>query len=171
MKVRPYQESDLSEMLELWHEFDTVHVISDPQRFKFPTPEQLRQRHGRYTAPSTPDTRFLYVVCADEQAPVKAAGTKSPERIQGFLCGAIRETPDVALLAPETFAELHAIFVRPGFRSGEASSILVQTAEDFAKSQGAKRIVCHIWDFNHAAEKHVQNLGFVRVSSKYEKIL
>lgn len=159
--IRPYNEQDSEVVLDLWQRFDEVHIKEEPHMFRSPGPQERIARLEKYTGEKQcqEGSEPFFLVC------------DSGSRINGFICGVIRETPAAALLIPHKIVELHAIYVDPGFRSGRTSKNLVQTALSRAKNAGATSAVCHIWTFNKAAQKHITSLGFSVVSSKYEKKL
>ena len=158
--IRPYDPCDKEQVLELWHAFDEIHVTADPSKFQLPSRERMCVRHEKYTTAS-PE--------GEKVAPYFMFVAAEKEKINGFICGMLREAPDAALLRSYRFVELHAVYVRKYCRSGIVSRQLVRTALDYAKTCGAQKAICHIWNFNSAAQKHIASLGFTAVSSKYEK--
>lgn len=157
--IREYRQSDRDRIMDLWRLFDGVHIDAVPETFHEPSEEQRLVRHRKY-AECGLETRsprnFMFV--AEEKGSVI-----------GFVCGEIRNTPEAALLIPRVIVELHAVYVLSGFRNGRVSRELVERALLYGKKFGAEKIVCHIWNFNAAARKHVERLGFRGVSTKYEK--
>ncbi|HNY17338.1 MAG TPA: GNAT family N-acetyltransferase [Treponemataceae bacterium] len=157
--IREYRQSDRESMMELWRLFDRVHIDAMPERFREPSEEQRALRHDKYAAgPRDAGRPSHFMLVAEEGGAVN-----------GFVCGAIRETPDVALLVNSVVIELHAVYVRNGWRKGRVSAELVRRALSIGKENGAETAVCHIWNFNAAARRHVERLGFRGVSAKYEK--
>lgn len=157
--IREYREPDREKMMELWRLFDRVHIDAMPERFREPSEEQRALRHDKYAAGMRGAARPAYFMLVSEEGGA----------VNGFVCGVIRETPDVALLVKSVVVELHAVYVRNGWRKGRVSAELVRHALQNGKQKGAETAVCHIWNFNAAARKHIERLGFMGVSAKYEK--
>lgn len=159
--IREYRQSDRDQLMGLWKLFDMVHIAAMPEEFHEPSEAQRALRHDKYTAESVRSRGRRYFMFISEEG-----GT-----VNGFVCGEIRETPDAALLIPFVIVELHAVYVMKGFRKGRISEELVNHAILNGKTHGAEKVVCHIWNFNAAAKKHVERLGFKGVSVKYEKTI
>jgi ribosomal protein S18 acetylase RimI-like enzyme len=110
--------------------------------------------------------RFLETQCATHDGRLMIA--ESENEVVGFVCIVSRtrnDSPD----DPATFAWIHDLFVRSGYRRRGVATALMAKAETFARARGATILRLGVLDRNDDARALYRGLGlrdYVRVLTK-----
>lgn|GEM_PF-1182157 len=84
----------------------------------------------------------------------------STENIIGFLSAQLTQTPPVPVLVQKTFCRIGTIVVGSAYGGLGAGRMLMQAAENWAKTQAVDEIRLEVMAFNEKAMKLYSNEGF-----------
>ncbi|MBN2738591.1 MAG: GNAT family N-acetyltransferase [Spirochaetales bacterium] len=149
--IRKYIEGDLDQCMELWRDFDRVHLEASSYFFRQPSEEEMFARHNKYAA-----SKDSLIVVSDEG-----------HLLSGFIAGVFRMTPQVNLLRDRKILDIHALSVLPGYQDRKTALGLFDFIFNLAKKEGVLDVEGSIWAFNEKAMSFVEKIGFKVQSRKY----
>jgi diamine N-acetyltransferase len=153
--IRPAAPEDYEGVCALHAEGDELHRTNVPWLFQAPSgePRSLELFNKLRLGPDTA------VFVAD-------AGS-----IVGFATALMRTSPDFAIFIPQKWGVLDNIAVSKSWRRRGVGTALTREAERWAHTQGAKWIELMVYDFNDAARRFYEVLGYSPMLTKLRKPL
>lgn len=145
LNIRRATISDFDALCALFHEVDAPHREHLPHLFRLP-PGPPRDRDYVLSLISDPTV----ALCVAEVGAV----------VLGLVNVQIRETPDIPVFVPHRFASIEDLVVCRSHRRRGIGRALLQTAHEWARAQGVKRIQLTVYEFNQEALDFYQALGY-----------
>ncbi len=156
VNIRPMSRSDFPRLEELYYDFHEVHVRGVPTHLR-----SLGQREAWDRAPLH---EALEKILADENAEVFVAEVR--ESAVGLIEVYVRQDADRAAVVPRRYCELQSLMVAAPFRRQGLARQLIQHATAWAREKGATEIRLNVWEFNEAARRLYQQLGFTTLQRR-----
>ncbi|HHX65011.1 MAG TPA: GNAT family N-acetyltransferase [Chloroflexi bacterium] len=89
----------------------------------------------------------------------------------GLLHAWLRHTLDIPIFVPRRYVEIDNIAVRPDWRGRGIGRALMEAAESWARTRGAKSVELTVWEFNVGARAFYEELGYRTVNRRMARPL
>ena len=89
----------------------------------------------------------------------------------GLLHLFVRTSPEAPFLTPRRYAVVDALIVLPEAKRAGIGAALMGEAENWAQERGIGQLELSVWDFNVAAQRLYERLGYVTVRRNMSKRL
>jgi ribosomal protein S18 acetylase RimI-like enzyme len=151
--IRRARRDDYAQACGLCSVLDALHRERLPWMFKAPL-EQPRS-----------EAYFAELLDRDDSAVFVAdAG-----QVVGVAFGLLRATPDFPVFQPQRLGILDGLVVDPSWRRRAIGKRLTRAVEEWAIESGASWIELNVYEFNDAARRFYESLGYVPLSTKLRK--
>lgn len=150
--IRKADLGDLESLLPVYEEGDRFHREALPHIFKKPedTPH-IKEYLASLIA--NPMARVFLAVRTENTA-------SQANHIIGLLIALIRQTPELAIFVPRRYVMIDNLIVASEFRRQGAGEALMEAAEEWACTEGAREIELNVWEFNQNAILFYDHLGY-----------
>ncbi len=154
--IREALRSDYESLCDLFDQADEFHRKRMPQIFRKPDGESR-------------DSDYVENLMADANAGLFVAQVK--ERLVGLICCFLRETPDIPILVPRKYVYIENLVVDKNYRRQGIGMALLQKAHAWAIENRINEIELNVWQFNDAAIRLYEKLGYKTTLLRMSKIL
>lgn len=86
--------------------------------------------------------------------------------VAGAALAVVRDSPDRMAMMPRRYGWVESIGVRERFRREGVGSALMHAAERWSRENGASTCELNVWEFNQAAIRFYESLGFETASRR-----
>jgi diamine N-acetyltransferase len=149
--IREATEADYPGLCAVFAEVHALHCAALPQIFRAPD------------GPTLP-AEFVAEIITDPGAALLVA--EHDTQIVGLLIVKLHEAPDRPVLAPRRYAMIHDLAVRSERRRAGVGRALMECAQQWARAQGVSEVELTVWEFNIAAIRFYESLGYATLSRK-----
>ena len=156
IQYRAAHISDYDPLCLLLDEIDALHREARPRTYRKPE-GPVRER--KYIEDILADSDHLMFLAADDGGLV------------GILHVSIQQAKDIPLMVPRSFAYIECIVVAETHKRRGIGSRLLEEAERWATSKGAKTIELGVLEFNQSAITFYHRAGFNTESRRMSKHL
>ncbi len=156
ISIRKAASQDYYGFCELVDTIDALHREHLPDMFQKPG------------GPAREKEYYLDLI-ADENVGLFLA--EAGGKLAGYGHILVKEAPAIPIFVPRRYAVIDAIVVDPQYRNHGAGALLMKEMHAWAIAKGATSIELNVYEFNQAAIRFYQNLGFQTFSRKMRKKL
>jgi ribosomal protein S18 acetylase RimI-like enzyme len=155
-KIRPAHAGDYKGICRLCETVDALHRRNLPHVFRKPD-GPARELPYIQRLLDSPDVAFLV---AEQEG-----------GLAGFVVVMLEHTAKIPLFVPRLYAVIDNLVVDTRYRRRGLGRALMVQAENWASTRGATEVTLNVFEFNQAAQKMYQALGYQTRSRKMAKRL
>lgn len=155
-QIREAKPADASGIVTLFGILDDLHTAGAPHQFR-----------GSSAVPRSEQLVLDLMNAADSAVLVAEVDS----RVVGVLFVKLEATPDRMPFVPRRFAQIHDLVVAPEARGHGIGRALVRAAEDWALSRGVDAVELTVWEFNDAARRMYDQLGYTTQHRRLRRVL
>ncbi len=152
--IRKATANDYDNLCELFNEIDTLHRVNLPDIFQ--KPNGAAREKDYYLGLVADENIGLFVVEMDE-------------KLIGFVHVLVRDTPVFPVIIPQHYAVIDGIAVKSEFQNHGIGKMLMEKAQEWAKTNGAVFIELNVYEFNKNAISFYERLGYQISSQRMRK--
>ena len=156
VSVRVARRGDYEALCDLFEQMDFLHEQALPGVFKAPEGPARSLEHVSRLMRNKRGALFV---------------AESDGRVIGTVNVALQGAPDIPIFRPRRFAVVGELVVDQASRRRGVARILLKKADEWAKAQGVEQIELNVWEFNEAAIRCHQSLGYSTLSRRMYKEL
>jgi ribosomal protein S18 acetylase RimI-like enzyme len=156
VSIRVAARDDYEALCGLFKQMDSLHEQALPGIFRAPEGPARSREHISRLMRNKRGTLFV---------------AESDGRVIGTVNVALQDAPDIPVFRPRRFAVVGELVVDQACRRRGVARMLLKKADKWAKAQGAERIELNVWEFNEAAIRCHQSLGYSTLSRRMYKAL
>lgn len=150
VSIRPAKDHDIEALCDIYYDFHEFHVCG--------VPTHLRSLGDKEQWDRTFIREALGKIIQGDDSEIFVA--EAAGKLVGFIEVYARQDPDEVALVRHRYAELQSLMVSSPFRRNGIGTRLVKTARRWAREKGATEMRLGVWEFNEAARKFYETLGF-----------
>ncbi|HEX9971721.1 MAG TPA: GNAT family N-acetyltransferase [bacterium] len=152
--IRNAMESDYESLCDLFEQADAFHRKYVPH---------IIQKHDGLSR----DKDYVENLIADGNVGLFVA--QIGQRLVGLICCFIRETPAIPILVPRKYVYIDNLVVDEAHRHRGIGHALLEKAHRWALQNGIHEIELNVWQFNDAAIRLYEKLGYETVTLRMTK--
>ena len=157
MIIRRATEADVKLLAELNQDVQRIHAEALPDWFK--QPNQVDAVAVDFATRILGDTQeYVYIAEVNGEA-------------VGYICARRVERPENPYTYAQTLMLIDQISVKPRFQGCGCGRKLIQTVVDLAMTNESKRVILDTYAFNTQAQGFFGEMGFARISMRYQMAL
>ena len=136
---------DIEALYRLFSSVDQMHRDAHPEIFK--------------QAEYPEDIKKYYRTCILDPDVTIIIAERKKQIIGGLICS-LETSPSIPILVPRKIACIENITVSQAFRNKGIGRLLIEAIQEWAVQGGASAIELTVWEFNQAAARFYERLGF-----------
>jgi GNAT superfamily N-acetyltransferase len=164
--IRPTRETDIDNLIALYEEFHTFHVLGAPTRLRLPAPSDDRAQYEEEWAQIRAQ---LLAILQDANTALLLA--EAAGQIVGLAEIYLRRDEANPLTVQHTYSHLQSLIVTERWRGRGVGARLMAVAEAWARKRGATELRLDAWEFAAGPLPFYEALGYQTVKRTLVKPL
>lgn len=154
--IRAATQDDYAALCVVIQELDHLHASALPDFFQ------------SFEGPPRP-LHWLIDILENLEALVLVA--EGEGTIIGFLSAEVRKNPDLPMFVPRRWLLIDNVGVAEAHQGKGVGRALMQSAHEWAQARGLAEVELTVWEFNEAAIKFYEELGYQPIMRRLRKTL